>query len=387
MTLNADLLDEFARRDPTAADPVLVPDESVLARILATSTTTALTSYQRRTRYGALGAAAIAAAVAIVATVLPGSPARPLTAQAALERAAGAAKRQPSVALRPGQFLYATVTTNAFAGGCWLDARVKGTNRYAGSICTTEQTQRQIWQAENGAGRERDVFFGPATFLTSRSRANWVLAGSPASALLLPGARTVSAKTSVQDLRYPRSSDSGSFTGAPVAGFRPLNVDALPTRPEGLDQFLSKQINEGGPYSIGDLHLIEPMMQRDGKDGALFATASALLGVPSVGGSAAERSALFVLMARLPGVELLGKIRDREGRLGVGIGGPVYGGLRSEVIIDTTTGRLLQEETVVAEPSRESPFTREYEGSTKGHVVYWTIYGPTEVVNSLTATR
>jgi hypothetical protein len=61
------------------------------------------------------------------------------------------------------------------------------------------------------------------------------------------------------------------------------------------------------------------------------------------------RAALYQVAAQIPGVEVIGNVRDRAGRLGVAVAKTAYhfgGTERHTLIFDPTTSALLGEETV-----------------------------------------
>src|ERR1039458_4929996 len=118
---------------------------------------------------------------------------------------------------------------------------------------------------------------------------------------------------------------------------------------------------------------------------ATFQMAVALLGTPETGMTPALRSALYRVIASLHGVEFLGKQTDRSGRRGIGIASPVYAGLCMEVILDPTTGNLLQVEHVVVDPAKEPATARTYFGAIVGQALMWTDYLSSGVVDSMPA--
>jgi hypothetical protein len=59
-------------------------------------------------------------------------------------------------------------------------------------------------------------------------------------------------------------------------------------------------------------------------------------------------------------------------------------GLRYQLIIDPTSGELLEQEQVIVDPSAESAGLQKYAGATAGDVTAWTDYLSSGVVNSLT---
>jgi hypothetical protein len=117
----------------------------------------------------------------------------------------------------------------------------------------------------------------------------------------------------------------------------------------------------------------------------VFGSAADLLAQPEVGVTPAFRSALYRVMANVPGVQLLGNVTDHSGQSGTGIAGPTYMGLRCQLVIYPTTGELLEQERVIVDPLAEPPGLQKYAGTTAGQVTSWTDYLNSGVVSSVTA--
>jgi hypothetical protein len=84
----------------------------------------------------------------------------------------------------------------------------------------------------------------------------------------------------------------------------------------------------------------------DGFTSFVWTTAQDLLAGPITPGT---KAALYRVLAKQPGIEYVGSVRDRLGRPGVALAMPVSasnGGGQSRQIIDTRTGRLLAYEVV-----------------------------------------
>jgi hypothetical protein len=77
--------------------------------------------------------------------------------------------------------------------------------------------------------------------------------------------------------------------------------------------------------------------------------------------SAALRSALYQAAALIPGTEALGTIADHAGQQGQGIG-LTKNGVRSELIVDPSSGPLLGTEDVALDPSAASDAARSFLG-------------------------
>ena len=88
-------------------------------------------------------------------------------------------------------------------------------------------------------------------------------------------------------------------------------------------------------------------------------------------------------MASVPGVELLGRATDRVGRSGTEIASPINsGGFRYEIIINRSTGQVLQTQYVLVDPSQLPPVDQKYFGDTAGEAQGWTVYLGSGIVTS-----
>jgi hypothetical protein len=294
-----------------------------------------------------------------------------------LKQAATAAADQTPLELGPGQYLYSETSTEQDSG--YLDLTK------AGQIEVAYQMNEQLWQAADGSGREVDHNIGPVRFETPRSEQNWEAAGSPPKVLWLPPYTSDATETTTETTytaAQPSSPNPVATSGnGPQPGTKPLDVSNYPTDPSALLQM----IEEG---KTGDISIANPGAPTSFNPNAKglydFGAAAALLGTPETGTSPALRSALYQVMAGVPGVTLLGTETDRSGRTGTGIASPAQGGLRYEVIVDPTTGELLQLEQVVVNPNDETTGIQTYFGATAGQVLGWTEYLSSGVVDSTT---
>jgi hypothetical protein len=322
--------------------------------------------------YTGAGLVATAAAVVLILAVLPGSPVRPQSAAAAvLTQAANAAASEPAVELGPGEYLY--TETELTSESDYLDLTKTG------QIDVVFNETIQKWVAADGSGREIDTYVGPGRFATPASQENWVAAGQPASVLATPaGPNGGNLETTYGPAVTQASCPCSTTSGQVEPGQLPLDVSKLPTDPTDL-----LRVIEAG--KTGDSNLDEGPGTPGGVSAmASFGSAADLLSQPEVGVTPALRSALYQVMASLPGVELLGAATDRSGQSGTAIAGPTYMGLRYQLIIDPTSGELLEQEQVIVDPSAESAGLQKYAGATAGDVTAWTDYLSSGVVNSLT---
>jgi len=313
---------------------------------------------------GVLGAACAAAVVAVVA--IPGGPAVAPTSAAAdiLNRAAVAAQDNPTVILGAGQYLYSEIKT--LAGSYWQWGSP------ADSAYTIQPQTVQTWVAANGADRRLTTYDGPQQFATPAGHAAWMAAGTP----------SIAPETNTPSGQYNSQDGPGGFTA-------PDDLSHLPTDPSALAQIIDT--GQTGLNEVGfPAHAaITPAYT--------FATAAEILATPALNSSAALRTALYTVMADTPGIQLLGTASDHSGRSGTEIAGPVGGGIgsglpygangvRDEVILDPSTGDLLEISQVNADPSLNNAQTRSIYGNTAGQTFTWTDYLASGVVNSTSAT-
>jgi hypothetical protein len=243
----------------------------------------------------AVGAAAALAIAAVLLVALASGPGgTPSAAAQALQQAASVAAAQPGQPPpQGGQYVY-TKTRSAYLNlyGTW-SVQVPGT--------------REAWIAPDGSGRLRETR-GEPRFLSDQQRTQWRAAGSPA--LGEPG---------VFDHPFgPR-------------GLHYLDLSHLPTDPDALRQVIEERKVESGPPGDAETFTIIGDLLRE-----TYAS-------PEL------RAALYQVASELPGVELLGLVRDEAGREGVGVAYTDQG-VRNELIFDRKTSALLGEREVLVDP-------------------------------------
>jgi hypothetical protein len=267
----------------------------------------------RRPRLASLGVAAAVAAVAagvVVAVSLRGGAANPPPAAAAvvLRRAAIAAQASGGPRqLRPGEYWYVK--------SIWTTPGVQlaeSSGRGADTIVNALSTYtREAWIGLDRPGRVVSQVVGPITFLSAAARQQWIRAGRPRE---LPG--------------YNGSLPPNAF----IRPYRQLLE--LPTNVDALWQLLYRQAGTGSAAwkrhelftEIGDLLREDPI-------------------------PAKVRAALYLVAARIPGIEMLGLTHDAVGRpaLAVALNDTLYGE-RDELLFDPKTSALLGERSVVVKP-------------------------------------
>jgi hypothetical protein len=288
--------------------------EALLASIQSTAPTRPRRQRARRrlgfARLGVAGALAAVAVGIVVAVSLRGGAANPPPAAAVvLARAARVAEASGGPRqLRPGEYWYVksvwTTPGVTFAG-----ARGRSLGLVSNALSTYE---RQAWIGLDRPGRVHSRVFGPPTFLSAAARQKWIQAGRPRERL-----------------------GGVNFSLPSNAFIRPYaQLLALPTNVDALWKLLYREAGTGAPgwkrhemfTEIGDLLREDPI-------------------------PAKVRAALYLVAARIPGIQLLGLTHDGIGRpaLAVALNDTLYGE-RSELLFDPKTSALLGERSVVVKP-------------------------------------
>ncbi len=286
-----------------------------------------------RRRVGAAVAIAAVVVVGVLAMVgwLPagGDHSGPLdvpaaSAAVALERAAQVAMHSSSVVPSRGQFGFVRVRTGSVGGM----GRAAGPTQPSWNVWLRTSEIESDWYGANGSGRERIVRTS-TSFLTRHDRAIAQAHGMTLPRLLATSPPTIDGAFAPRTLQ--------------TAGFLPYwQVGRLPTNPDALRRAFDQLIlaSDHGP-GRGAL-----MRQLRADPAGLFGPISQFLLLPT---SPQLRAALFRVLAGLPGVQLLGRQRDRLGRSGIAVavthGNPER--VRAELLFDPATSNLLQTQTVL----------------------------------------
>jgi hypothetical protein len=288
-----------------------------------------------------LATAAAALALALLAILPNGAPGGPQTAAArALDHIAVVAALQPTEpAPQPGQYVY--TKSKSFGRMLWIPGDDHD------NFFTTMPTTREAWIGPDGSGRIVTVEGAP-TFPTPEDRAAW-----EASGMSHFRGRRIDETFKPGELHY-------------------LDLANLPTDPVELGTLIENRKIEGG--SPGDWET--------------FAIIGDLLretyAPPEL------RSALYQLVADLPGVELLGDVKDPIGRDGVAVA-YTHAGARAELIFDPNTSQLLTEREVMVDPAAYGVDIASEPGNTgvayapPGKVIYSSVYLASGVVDSTSA--
>lgn len=305
-----DVLALLERHNPVAAEDVAgaaaTPAATALRDRIAASSATVQARprmSRRRLLVATVAVAGVAAAALLPAALLPDERlgASPAAAQT-LERLAAIAASQPGAA--PGRYVYLKAQV--------VDA---GTNTEVPYTFLTRR-MRESWLASDGSGRIRESA-GEPIFFSERDRK---LFGKD-----FPGLKA-----------FPPSDQR--------FGPRPhYALDAsLPTGPDELEAALRARAESENPPPEDGYTL----------EGEMLEEISSLLYLPAA--SPELRAALFRVMTRIEGVDLVGERADPLGRRGVAFaraGG--YGkdtATRVVLIIDPTTSQLLAQQTELVRP-------------------------------------
>ena len=240
-----------------------------------------------------LGAAAAVAALVValfVALVVvpsgtPGGPAK--SAAAELRLFASQAGNVPGLA--PGQYFYSALEIPVVNFGVHLTP--------TSTINEYQNTTWQVWVNADGNGRAVRTIDPALHFFSAEDRAAWVAAGSPPS----PFPPQPSPQTLVV------SPNSHDLSAGPASIMDARN---LPTDPPSL-----KKVLASGRFS-GQLRF--PQLCQT-ESCAVVAAAASLLQGPDIGATPALRSALFGVLAGVPGMRNLGNVSDKGRQSGSGL--------------------------------------------------------------------
>jgi hypothetical protein len=258
-----------------------------------------------RMRTATLAAAGVIAGIVLALALLSsGSAVGPSPAvAAALHNLARIAARGPSLVPGAGQYLYSdSIGRNAAFGGL-VD----------GSTCIFYGVDhRQVWIGADGSGLLRETA-GPATFTSPGDRA-----------LCLSRAPKAEFSAGTSNLWFA----NGCFRLGPTN-----DMQALSTDPRALLRQMRKL--DGGPRTAAEdfVHVGDFLRETDARP--------------------ALRAALYRAAALIPGVRLLGTVRDHSGRRGLGVA-LTHLGVTNELIFNPRTAALLGEQSSGRAPGSSS---------------------------------
>ena len=313
MTDELDLVRRFGADEPDAGEDAMIVARAELSRAIAAAALAPKPARRHRPpRTWRLRGVLVTAALAIgLLAVWPfgsgGGPSVSPALAATFNRLAQIAARGPSLVPHHGQYLYVSSASNQES-----DAIV-----HAKECVTYALERRQVWIGADGSGLLRESA-GGATFSSTADRR--LCAAMPRGAISSPG--------------------SSNLWFAPHCfSIGPNNdVNALSTDPRTL--LVQMRRADGGPRSAGEdfVHVGDFLRETDARP--------------------ALRAALYRAAALIPGVRLLGSVRDHLGRVGLGVAYRDH-----ELIFNPHTAALMAEQTIGA-PG-------------------WTVYFGSRVVNRL----
>jgi hypothetical protein len=313
MTDELDLVRRFRADEPYADEDAITAAWAALSRTIAA---TALAPTPTRRRHAArvrrLSGALVAAALAIAVLAVwsfgsGGGPSASPALAATLNRLAQIAASGSSLVPHRGQYLFVASASNQQS-----DAIINGKE-----CVTYAPERRRVWIGANGSGLLRESF-GTATFTSAADRS--LCDAMPQGAISQPGT-------------------SNLWFAPHCFSIGPNNdVNALSADPRKL--LVQMRRADGGPRSAGEdfVHVGDFLRETDARP--------------------ALRAALYRAAVLIPGVRLLGAVRDHLGRGGLGV---AY--RNHELIFNPRTATLMAEQTI-GDPG-------------------WTVYLASRVVNQL----
>lgn len=284
------------------------------------------------------------------------------SAAVVLDRAALTAVRSMSVAPGPGQYGFVQVQTGSVIG----TGPATGPGQPRWNVWVRLSDTKSDWYRADGSGRER-VVLTSTSFLTRRDRS-----------IARAHRTTLGQLTST----FPRVVDGAAPAGTLLtAGVLPYwRMNRLPTQPAALRRALERLLVASAPNRRPG-----PMLRQLRADPSqLFSPISQFLFLPT---SPQLRAALFRVLAQLPGVQLVGRRRDRLGRTGVAVavtqGGPDQ--VREELLFDPATSNVLQIEDILLHNGGPSTVAGHHVPTMPpGTIVSYTDYLDRGVVRSIT---
>jgi hypothetical protein len=228
-------------------------------------------------------------------------------------------------------------------GAFWHTVTLSRLYLRAPGYSIVEQGRDESWTPSAVGGQQwsRSQSLGAAP-ATAADRAAWERAGSPRSITMsLPGASGRKQLTvrmtagRVTTSRAPLVDGDKVFWLGHNVTMKELR--SLPATPDGLKAWLLRSYAGHDTESSS-----EPMTS----DAWLFRVTTGLIIDMPV--TARVRAAAFRMLAALPSVTALGQVRDAQGRTGTAITVAMGGATRQRLVIDSSGGRALADETYAA---------------------------------------
>jgi hypothetical protein len=219
----------------------------------------------------------------------------------------------------------------------------------------------ETWTSANGSGIERSTPQGPGHFQTAKEQSLFAASGLTNSCIQVPQTKTVPQSTP-QIPGVAMLPTNSQTLGALIAAGRVNDVGQVATTSSKC------------PSQSGDANQVFASGQVCSV-AAQFDIVNNLLAFPE--GPAKLGPVFYDVLAQLPGVEIIGTQTDGVVRSGTAIEDPSTGDV---VVLDPTTGALLETETLLATP--ETPTAGASPGEPKGTVLNSTTYATDGVVQS-----
>ena len=276
----------------------------------------------------------LAVAAALYAGLGVGHEPSASAARQRLEHAAQLVSSAPAPVIGPGQYWYVK----------GVGAFTNSAGTASGTYTARQTATHEIWIAGDASGRivRRD---GPPQFYSDAERARWEAAGEPG-------------------FNPSHGIDESEPAGAIAWGWESLGVHSaadVPTDPAALEQLVARSAaGTKNPLPWEEFTVISDVLR--------FAPLSG-----------AQTAAFYQVLANLPGIELVGPVEDALGRPGTAFAVERGDELRSELILDSSTGRLLGSQDTLVRPD---PL---YAGAPVGTVIGYETIAATGVVDSPSA--
>jgi hypothetical protein len=232
----------------------------------------------------------------------------PATAAAALNRAAQVAEHADGPGVpNDDQYFYVASEGTELVTSIQRD----------GSYSFLYTKQREIWLSVDRTGLLRDHHVGAVRWLTPADRDKWIESGRPR----VQGASV--GDTAMDPIGAYYIGDE-RFTTQQLRDFDPT--------PQQLFDRLRSRVGDRGQSPNGEVFV---------------EIADALREAPQ---TPRLRAMLYRALALVPGVQLLGNVKDRLGRDAIGVAYTEHTGMRHELLFDPQTAEVLNERQVVVRP-------------------------------------
>ncbi|MFF7649224.1 CU044_5270 family protein [Streptomyces sp. NPDC007983] len=198
---------------------------------------------------------------------------------------------------------------------------------------------------------------------TARDRERWRAAGLPKEVTLAAEEGGGKLALRMENRGRKRPTVDRTNLGDEIAALGARNVTYADLRKLPGDAAKLKE-------SLADLYTEDGGSEIEDRTEWMWQQAAGLITLPVKPG---VRAAAYRVIAGLPGIRSLGEVTDPLGRKGVGfalpaIEGPMYGAVRSELIVDPATGALLADRQTLTKPNAKAAEA----GLTAGTVVNYT---------------